>query len=225
MVNNIKLIESNFLSLKEQIKFWDFKSRHEIKRALSLLHTINQEALIIDSNAEEIYHKESIEIFSHRTMYFENDIEYVWNINQITDVIIKEQGTASIIATEKLISCISDKDIKKIIFESNYQKINDEVAPYKINNPIIFMGRIDDHNAVGILLNGNHRVIRNSLKKIEHTEVYIINPNYGHYFLISEEYMKLYEVILIYNMIKYKITGKYVYEWQKDNREKITEKY
>lgn len=224
MVNNIKLIESNFLSLKEQIKFWDFKSRHQIKRALSLLHTINQEALIFDSNAGEIYHKESIEIFSHRTMYFENDIEYVWNINKITDVIRKEQGTASIIATEKLISCISDKDIKKIIIGSNYKK-NNEVAPYKINNPIIFMGRIDDHNAVGILLNGNHRVIRNSLKKIEHTEVYIIDPNYGQYFLISEEYMKLYEVILIYNMIKYKITGKYVYEWQKDNREKIAEKF
>lgn len=120
---------------------------------------------------------------------------------------------------------MSDKDIREKISESNYMKINDEFAPYKINNPIIFMGRIDDYNAVGILLNGNHRVIRNSLKEIEQTEVYIINPNYGHYFLVSEEYMKLYEVILIYNMIKYKITGKYVYEWQKENREKIAEKY
>lgn len=225
MVNNIKLIESNFLNLKEQIKFWDFKSRHEIKRALSLLHTINQEAIIFDSNDEEIYHKRRIEIFSHRTMYFENDIEYVWNINRITNIIKKEQGPANIIATQKLISCISDKDIRERILESNYQKINDEIAPYKANNPIIFMGRIDDHNAVGILLNGNHRVIQNSLKEIEHTEVYIINPNYGRYFLVSEEYMKLYEVILVYNMIKQKITGKYAYEWQKENRKIIAEKY
>ena len=212
--NDLELIQQNLIELKKDINFWDLVCKKEIKRALLLLKSIDQESITYNSKTEEMYHKNEIEIFTYRALYFENDIEFAWNINQITDFIKKEQIKPRKIETAKLVTAISKKDIQERVMELNYLELNDEIAPYKKNNPVIFIGIVDDNNAIGLLLNGNHRVVGNKLKGISITEAYVLDPQYLQNFLASEEYQKLNEVVTIYNVLKHKTTGISFLEWQ-----------
>jgi len=201
-MNNLVEIRESITQISKNFKFLDFKNKSIVNETLKTLDSIDQNEIRLNTEKERMHHNKGIEIYRFASIIFGNNIEYVFNVNAITDFIQKNNIETNSINVKELASFISDVDQARIYKEidSGMHSLETGIAQYKKRNPIILIGEKNQEGVRGLVVNGNHRILSNHRKyvTVKQIEYYFIDHRNTRKFLVNEEYKKLHDVMSRY---------------------------